>query len=280
MNKSLSIIYEQTTEAGFGHYSRSQKLANYMRGQGIDTQLINIADIDCGTALPTETVIYDISFKTNEKANELCAKTKLSIGLDWFQPIQVDHNILVYAHQNASARIKTHIGFEYIIIEDAIRQLPPINPEAGLKNVLVLIGGGDLNGDSIRAGDLLHEQGFHVHVVLGALAKKPTENRGYKISYNISDVAKAISDADLMITNGGNCLFEALAAGRPAIALAQTVAEERIIAKAKKSNAVLGTELNAINTDIDIDGIIANGRKLVDGAGTQRILNMIKHICR
>ena len=280
LNKSVSIVYELTSQSGLGHYSRSRKLYDYMYRQGVDIELIDIANIKIEDGPPTEIVIYDISFKINEKANALCEKTSCSIGLDWLQPSQVDYNILIYPHDNASAKKEIFVGFDYVIIEDEIRKLSPVNSKSGIKNALVLIGGGDLKGDSFKAGDYLHQEGFNVHVVLGELAKKPSEEKLYKVSQNIGGIADVVGKSDMMVTNGGNCLFEALASGRPAIALAQTDAEHRIVTEAKKSNAILGTELSAIKTDIDVSRVITNGLDLVDGAGAERIFSIIKKINR
>ena len=280
LNKSISIIYEQTPEVGFGHYSRSRKLATYIGSQGVDVELINIADINVDKNLPTEIAVFDISSKVNSKANALCEKAILSVGLDWLQPSQIDYNILVYPHNGAQARKEIFVGFEYVIIEDKIRKLAPINYKSRVKNALVLIGGGDLKGDSFKAGDYLHREGFNVHVVLGPLARESSENKLYKVSKNISCIAEAIADAELMVTNGGNCLFEALASGRPAIALAQTEAEHRIITEVARSKAILGTTLGVIKTDLDVSRVITNGVSMVDGAGAERIFSIIKTINR
>lgn len=280
MNNSISIIYEQTPEAGFGHYSRSQKLATYISSQGVDVELINIADINVDKNLPTEIVVFDISSKINSKANALCEKAIHSVGLDWLQPSKIDYNILVYPHDGAQAKKEIYVGFKYVIIEDKIRNLAPVNSKSRIKNALVLIGGGDLKGDSFKAGDYLNREGFNVHVVMGPLAKEPSENKLYKVSKNISCIAEAIAGAELMVTNGGNCLFEALASGRPAIALAQTEAEHRIITEIAKSKAILGTKLSVIRTDLDVSRVITNGVNMVDGAGAERIFSIIKKINR
>lgn len=279
--KSIYLFYEKTPTSGYGHFNRSFKLFTYLKKKGFSVQLCNIDDKKCHKLnLSSKIVILDVSFYPNKVAIEICKNAQISIGLDWFQSTWVDYNIVIYPHTEPEARIKVFLGFEYIIVDENISNIAPKPNVEALEKVLIIIGGGDFKGDSIRTGNNLYDLGFKVHVILGEMASMPDIMPNYLVSKNIDSIviANAIADADWMVTNGGNCLFESAAACRPSIALAQTEAEARIINVFQEKKAIIGTQIEDFQNVKNIDYIIENAYNLVDGRGLERILDIINEI--
>lgn len=279
--KPIYLFYEKSLTSGYGHFNRSYKLFTYLKKNGFPVYLFNIEDKKSHKLdVSSNIVILDVSFHPNNVATEICKRAQISIGLDWFHSTCVDYNIVIYPHTNPEAKIHVCSGFEYIIVDEKILNIATKPNVEALEKVLIIIGGADVKGDSIKTGNYLYDLGYKVHVVLGEMASIPDLLPNYRVSKNINSngIANAIADADWMVTNGGTCLFEAAAACRPSIALAQTEAEARIINFFQEKKAIIGTQIEDFQNVNNIDNIIQNAKNLVDGRGLEKISMLINEI--
>jgi spore coat polysaccharide biosynthesis predicted glycosyltransferase SpsG len=275
MNR-VSIVYEANKKVGFGHFTRCKNLFDYLKKSQMDACLIDLKTLRSWKEFSDQTIVIDISFATKIDLHKIFKSAKLLIGLDWFQEQKVDINIVAYAHKHPEANLEVYQGFEYLMIDPKISALKPYNGENLGQRVLTMVGGGDVKQIGLHVADQLHDRGYDVHLVRGPFSAPVPDNRPYKISINEKNIPRVISEADWMVTNGGGCLFEALAAGRPALAFDQTKFESTIIKECFRQSAILGNGLEDLHKPKQLQKIIAAGKRLVDGRGLERITRIIE----
>ena len=139
-----------------------------------------------------------------------------------------------------------------------------------------MVGGGDIKNVGVFIADQLYERGFDVKLIRGPFSSKLKEQKPYKVCKNEKNIPKVISEADWMVTNGGGCLFEALASGRPALSFAQTKFENNIIMHFLQNKAILGNSLKDLQKTKNLREIVSKGRSLIDGQGLERIEHIIQ----
>ena len=272
----VSIVYEANEKVGFGHFNRCRNLCHYLNKSQMNACMVDLKSLQSWTDFSDQIVIIDVSLTTKINLDENFKTARLLIGLDWFQKQKVDINIVAFAHQKPKANLKVYEGFKYLMIDPKISDLEPCNGKNLGKRVLVMVGGGDVKKIGFHVADQLHDRGYDVHLVRGPFSSTFHYKRPYKISKNEKNIPQVINEADWMVTNGGGCLFEALAAGRPALAFAQTKFEDTIIKECSRHSVILGNSLDDLDKPKQLEKIVAAGRSLIDGRGLERITEIIK----
>ena len=110
----------------------------------------------------------------------------------------------------------------------------------------------------------------------GPFSSELEAQKPYKVCQYEKNIPQVISEANWMVTNGGGCLFEALASGRPALSFAQTKFENSIIRHCLQNKVILGNSLKDLQKTKEIREIVSRGRRLVDGQGLERIEQIIQ----
>lgn len=275
----ITVIFEKNLKSGYGHYNRCSNLCSYFNGNGINTEMIELDEfVSNNMAKKGKIVLVDISFNSTVSIEEKLKGFSTTIGLDWFHKTTLDYNIVAFPHHKPNALKQCFIGLDYLIVDQAIQSIRPVKKSKLGQKVLIVIGGGDINNQGIKAADYCFNSGYEVHLVLGPLAKPIINEMPFTVSHNVSNMSALIANCDWMVTNGGSCLFEAVTSGRPAIALPQSEAEGAIVSLFKQNNAIIGDQLTDIHAEFNPFEVISNGKELLDGKGAERILNIIMGI--
>ena len=275
----ITLIYENNMCSGLGHFSRCSKLLDTLLMNNINCTMIEVSKfLSLRETDLNKIAIIDISLNSHLNLYKHLGAYDTKIGLDWFNKEQLDFNIVVYPHSQPAAKYACYVGFDYLIIDKEIVNIKPKNEKILGPNVLVVIGGGDIKEKGTKSADFLHSKGFKVHLVEGPNVRLNAKNREYQVSKNVKNMAQLIEKSDWMVTNGGSCLFEACVASRPSIALPQTLEEEVIVKQFKEKGAIIGDTINDIYSSYDLDKIKQNGKRIIDGKGLQRIVNIIRTV--
>ena len=126
-----------------------------------------------------------------------------------------------------------HTGWEWVLLQERFRNLPPRRERHNeIPRLLLTFGGSDPAGLTLFALDLLEEITcpFEPWLVLGkafchseALAKKLARSRrDYRILQDVQDMAAVMAEADLALAAGGGTGYELAAVGVPAMHIALT----------------------------------------------------------
>jgi len=207
-------------------------------------------------------------------------------------------------HANAMPEYSCFNGPDYVILPLEILDLRESTPEPSLqaKIATVTMGGGDplrlteLVLDAVRAVNM---PSIEWRVILGPASdydKGELEGK-YPISVNYIDgkylsrgeFLKHLAESDLVITNAGTTVYEAIALGRPVLSIPQNDFE-RVVAGLliEKGVVVTPEKIDRISILASLAGIIENhthrhlmaqrGKILVDGRGALRVANIILEI--
>ena len=281
INKSVQIYCDGGTKSGYGHISRSLALKKYFDENQLRTSIYGINSASnklLGSKKfknnNADIILFD-SHRNIEKSirNEI-SKNKLVITLDWFGSELPHYNIVIFPHKLPGSIIKNYIGFEYIILRDDILKL---NNNKSENKALVCIGGGDILNQGYLAADYLHQIGFQVTLVKGPSYKGSILKKKYRILQNPKNFNEVLSTSNLVITNGGGCLFESLYLDIPVFVLPQTKYEENLITYSLLSKQIIGFGIENLEL-ISKKNIIPNKSNLIDGLGKNRIFKIIKSL--
>jgi spore coat polysaccharide biosynthesis predicted glycosyltransferase SpsG len=281
----VEIFCEGNEFVGYGHIRRSITLANRLKKDGVDVRLIGISE-SARLMLPLSkpinnkacVAIFDSHFGIDNHLLEAKKKGQITITLDWFGKTIPDVNIAVYPHEEVRATQIAYVGFEYILVRDEIALLPRSKTSAMNENVLIVLGGADVLGQGHLVARYLSDKGLNVTLVQGALAKAKQMELGFNVRINPPELPELLKSCDWAVTNGGGCLFEALALGKAAYILPQTDAEMKIASFVLGKGAALGIGFDGLRQfdSNEINQVQKNGETLIDGRGAHRISAIIK----
>jgi UDP-2,4-diacetamido-2,4,6-trideoxy-beta-L-altropyranose hydrolase len=174
------------------------------------------------------------------------------------------------------------LGSKYALLRKEFRDLPPFHVRNEIKDIMVTLGGSDINRITekivVSLLDTMPDTVFHV-VIGPAFPKGIMENindNRIKKYYN-PKMSKLMLNCDLAISSCGSTLYELAACGTPTLGI--VVADNQILA-AKKLNELGIIESSKIEeipqkvvkmTYEKRVEMSAKARKLVDGLGAERL---------
>lgn len=200
---------------------------------------------------------------------------------------------------------KLMLGPKYALLrkefKEAREQIKERNGK--IKRILVFFGGSDLTNETtkaLHAIQLLNRKDITFDVVVGA--SNPYKEKvkilidsiaNVNYHYQVSNMANLMLKADMSIGAGGSTTWERCCLGLPSliIVVAENQRETTIdLAKTKAivylgsdSNVTVGKlfkELNNFITDSEVYLQVAKGsKKIVDGNGSKRVINVINKMC-
>ena len=186
------------------------------------------------------------------------------------------------------------LGKEFI---SANKKDKTIKGEVG--NILVTQGGADTYGFTPKIISALSEieETIHINVVIGPAFKNFEElneavkrsKRCFNLLYNVHNMCQLIQNADMVITGGGNTMFEIACLGIPALVVCGDTFEEETAGRMEKWGIVenMGFGLNVSQKEIlekaellikdakKRSEMSMNGRKRTDGRGAERVVQLI-----
>lgn len=230
-----------------------------------------------------------------------CGRTHLSgVDLVLNQNLHADAGLYPGLHPET----KLLAGVEHVLLRQdfltAERGATDIPARA--KNILITVGGGDPDNLSGRIVDVLAElplPGVQVRVLVGAASphfKAVAASAGssaipVEVLAEVNDMPAHYRWADLAITGGGSTLWELAYIGVPALTFVLADNQEasslrldqlgtvRCLGRpAKLCNEDLAIAVTDLVTNVDLRRrMIATGRQLIDGRGSQRVIRAMAH---
>ena len=170
----VEIFCDGNERIGYGHIRRALTLSSQLIKDGFDVRLSGISE-KARSMLPfsqpkrqaSRVNIFDAPYGIESYLSSAKADGCITITLDWFGNEIPDVNIAVFPHQEVRAHLDTYIGFEYALIRDEITSLPIYHFGGNYKNVLVVLGGGDILSQGHSVASYLCKLGFNVTLIEG-----------------------------------------------------------------------------------------------------------------
>ena len=277
------IVCDGSQTYGFGHIKRCKSLELTLKKNGFITYLIILSELEDDNfinvfenILPSS-VFFDVPYDIEELINFSSKKNCLSIALDYFGKGTPDINIVIHAHKNVRAKIANYFGLKYIIIRPDILKYKPQPLIKVIKKILIVIGGSDINYEGYKVAKLLSNQNLEIQLVAGPFVDYPIEKDLYELKNMPNNLPELFYENDLIVTNGGGALFEAIYLGKLIIALPQTSFEKKIVKIFKSKNYLLDQGFTAIKniSSLDLQSISREPR-IIDGLGSDRIVQILK----
>ena len=195
---------------------------------------------------------------------------------------------------------KLLIGTKFTLLRNEFLQYQSYNKliKDKAKNILVTLGGSDVNNYSLEILKVLNSLDFHdfnVKVIIGANNKheeklmQSIENFDFNVEIlkNISNMPEVMMWADIAFSSGGTTVWELAFMGVPTIVGATSHVEE-VLLKGLNENDLFKTvgnlkNLNKIELKIIFDYLInckgarekmsIDGQKFIDGYGSKRVID-------
>jgi len=195
-------------------------------------------------------------------------------------------------------------GADYAILSDCYRKLQ-LKKKTFSKDrytILVSMGGVDRTGATLRIIEALQQieniskeivigKGFAYMKQLNKLREK-NNDPSFVFSFDVSDLSERISKADIMISAGGNTLFEIACVGTPGIVLWEDEHEYTQGVNFEKRGTVIcigngiKTSINVISNSVRMllkdsakrEKMSQCGKRIVDGQGKKRICSKIMEL--
>lgn len=268
---------------GYGHVRRAGTLAARLARDGVAVRLAGLSAA-ASRLLPTPTgpedeagvVVFDAPGGLDDAIARAQSRGRRTVALDWFGATVPDVNIVIFPHQEVRALRSSYVGLDYVLLRDEVASLPRDTREG--RGVLVILGGGDVQGMGHDVAGRLSAQGLDVTLVQGPLARDIRPAREYRVLVDPPDLPELYAQCRWAVTNGGGCMLEAMCVGKAAVALPQTDAEARLAGWLQQQGALLGTGLQALRDFSwgEIAVVAARGKELVDGRGAQRVSEIVR----
>jgi UDP-2,4-diacetamido-2,4,6-trideoxy-beta-L-altropyranose hydrolase len=158
-----------------------------------------------------------------------------------------------------------------------------------IKKILVFFGGGDIHNLSDRFIKIMPELYKNYHLTVISKKKKKIKNVKFLKFMKAKELKKNILNCDLVITSGGQTLYELACIGCPALVVSDTKYDiEDINAWKKKGTIIYLGKWNRIKFNDNFKKkfkkikfysvrkkFSENGRELIDGKGALRLAKKI-----
>lgn len=318
----VAILTEAGKDVGFGHVTRCLGLYEALKAVkaeaffivndnkevverlvGINTLTYGITDGYGAAAYLTkgmDAVIID-SYSIEKKIYGEVAKTiGLLVSVDDYNRIEYPKGIVlngsVYAEEidyPENREIDYLLGTTYISLRKEFRGIKPKKIKDKIKTVLIIFGGYDPNGmvDKIKELVLSKFTGVRLNLICGAPLSKKNKNDSNKAYFNIEakKVSELMKEADIVISAGGQTLYELASTGTPTIGVCVAGNQVGNLKGWSKCGFLeycgwyndprllsnLESALEKLNDSKTRDNMGSAGRRLVDGKGAERVVERI-----
>lgn len=279
----VDIYCDGGPAVGYGHVRRAGTLAARLARDGVAARLAGLSAA-ASRLLPTPTgpedeagvVVFDAPGGLDDAIARAQACGRRVVALDWFGAAVPDVNIVIFPHHEVRAVRSSYVGLDYVLLRDEVASMQRGTREG--RGVLVILGGGDVQGMGHDVAGCLSAQGLDVTLVQGPLARDIRPAREYRVLVDPPDLPGLYAQCRWAVTNGGGCMLEAMCAGKAAVALPQTDAEVRLAGWVHQQGGLLGAGPQALRdfSRAEIAAVAARGKMLVDGRGAQRVSAIVR----
>ena len=293
MSPTLQIFCDANAKIGFGHIRRAQVLAAECRRQKWDvsvqglspdaTHALKLAgEVAQSAPVTGDIAVIDSPLATAALIADLKLRFRHVATLDYFGGGPVDLCVNVFQHQEQPTHAPCHHGFEFILLRDEIKQMQRHCKSSKPGQSLVLLGGGDLLGQSAETALRLARWEQKVTLVLGPMAQSSTDvqHPGVTVLRSPANLPELMASSQWGVTNGGGSLFEMMFLGKPVFVLPQTEREKVIADYVFNQGGVLGVGESQLRppTAEELKMVAARAQALVDGQGSQRIVQLLREL--
>ena len=284
-NKVL-ICCDGSPKYGYGHIKRSSALVKALLKRGLNAQLIIVSELVqiklelfIKQHLTTGIVIFDLPYVLDDLILQCQKEGILTVTLDYFGKANPYINIIVFEHKKIKTIYKKYVGFKFVIIRDEILQVKSkINFHNDLNYVLVLIGGGDINDQGIKAAELLAHNGYNVKLISGPYSKYPSNPKLYTLYKQPKNLPELLLNANFIISNGGGSFFESIYLKKKIFVLPQTEFEKNISNYFLENKMILGIGFKSLKMFLEKkeEAQAIDFKVVIDGFGLDRIVDLIE----
>ena len=285
-NPKVNIFCDASLEIGYGHVMRSRTLASKLNSNGFEVSIFGLSEFsqnlldkkDNNIENDAELIIYDSPINVENHLANAISNGKKTIALDWFGLTSPHINIAIHPHKEPKCLHKKFVGLDYILIREEFFPYRNSLDSKNFNKVLILMGGGDINGYGEVIANKLSLYNLDVTLIKGPLQNKNySSDNNYGVLFNPPNIAKKFSESDWIITNGGSSFFEAQFVGKSAFVIPQTDNEETIAKIFFDRDAILGIGIDSIKeiTCNQLKSISKNSKSIIDGKGADRITSII-----
>jgi spore coat polysaccharide biosynthesis predicted glycosyltransferase SpsG len=285
-NPKVNIFCDASLEIGYGHVMRSRTLASKLNSNGFEVSIFGLSEFsqnlldkkDNNSENDAELIIYDSPINVENHLANAISNGKKTIALDWFGLTSPHINIAIHPHKEPKCLHKKFVGLDYILIREEFFPYRNSLDSKNFNKVLILMGGGDINGYGEVIANKLSLYNLDVTLIKGPLQNKNySSDNNYGVLFNPPNIAKQFSESDWIITNGGSSFFEAQFVGKSAFVIPQTDNEETIAKIFFDRDAILGIGIDSIKeiTCNQLKSISKNSKSIIDGKGADRITSII-----
>lgn len=269
---------------GYGHVSRSKSLFEYLTKKKIKVSLEifnsnNLLEYDFNSiSNDIKVIVIDCNNYSDFILKRLNNKF-ITVTLDHFGNLKSDYNYVIFEHKKAVSKIKSFIGYQYIIIRDEFLKLKKKNSKNKHK-ILISIGGSDIKNYGLKILELFDKNKFEITLVLGPYNNNQIKSEKIKIYRNPKKFNYLLNESDFVICNGGSTMFESLFLNKKTFILPQTKFEKALASDLFKKKLITGygykdLSKNGIVHYIEMP-IVLN--KIIDGRGLERISEFLSKL--
>lgn len=286
INKCIEIVCDGGKKYGFGHIRRSYSLAQALKHCGYSVQY-KAASKDAEKLLPEFTsstlkpniCVLDLPYEINNWLLKNNRGDIPIIALDYCGSTTTTCVINIFEHKLPPPIGFRLSGLEYAMVRPEISRLTPIE---GGNDVVIMIGGSDLNQVGGLIANSLANAGIRVSLIQGPAYQGDyvTESPLVTCLKTPHDLEKRMSTCRWAVTNGGGSMMEMMYLGKAVHVIPQTRAESNFAKSILKEGGILGIGKNELKIPDSgtIECVGRRARKLIDGNGVGRIINQIRII--
>ena len=281
----IEIITDGGSSFGLGHLRRSATLSWRLKESGYRARVTKATKKDIGLLgeVPKDhgvpdIVVIDLPYRGDQWVIQLKKVGIKSIGLDYMGEVAPDALINIVERNAAPNCPIRYTGLEFAIIREDITKLSPAETGSG---IIVCIGAGDQLGTGSGIAEELGTETDDVTLIEGPLTKKNvTEGKRYQLIRNPKDLAVRFSKCHWAVTNGGASMMEMMCLGKAVYVMPQTRRELKLAHLILSRDGILGVgEQKFFHPNLkQIEKVSKIALKLVDGRGTDRIIEVIENL--
>lgn len=257
--KKFGICVESSHQKGMGHLIRALNLIKLLEGKGNSCLLIVNNDAASISFLKKLSVNFEVVGMDNSAANwesSVIEKHKIDIWVNDRMDTLIEHAkkiklnkipLVCIDDKGSGAELadinfgslplsfngnlkgkKVLKGLQYLILNKEIDRYKKIRKR--IERVLVVLGGSDTYGITLKVAEILRSAGRKATIVTGPLSRYKLElnkfkYEGFTVKNSVTSLISEFSNYDLAITGGGITPFEANASGLPCIVIASELFE-------------------------------------------------------
>ncbi|HEY1084370.1 MAG TPA: hypothetical protein VGE29_19035 [Prosthecobacter sp.] len=280
----ISMWFDGGGPFGFGNVKRSQELGAFLASVGHEVGFHPLSEraealmtIPVSRKSVPEVIVLDVPYAGDEVLQEARRSGAKVLALDYEGRLAPDLVVSLQSVRQLPEGCRAVSGVEYSIIREEIRSLGTQHTKSD--DVLIIVGGGDVDGLSVRIAQALATGCPRLTVVQGPAGGELKGLPAHaKVVINPPDLPQRMAGCAWAVTTGGTTMLEMLCLGKAVHVVPRTVPEEQFARRFEQKGSLLsmGLENLSVPNDTRITVCEKRGPEIVDGQGCQRIASLIK----